>query len=81
MTEGGGPIGEWTEEKNRRRGALLDRKYDRGLNPAEEAELGLLQEAMYRYIDHVAPLPLDGARALHQELIQKAARAQNLTQA
>src|SRR5207253_3853745 len=50
---------EWTDEKNRRRGALLDRKYDQGLTPVEEAELTLLQDAMHRYIDKVAPLPLD----------------------
>jgi hypothetical protein len=75
-TDGAGaPEGVWTDEKNRRRCELLDRKYDRGLSPAEEAELALLQEAMYRHIDRVAPLPLDAARALHQELLQKAARA------
>jgi hypothetical protein len=76
-TEVGGCEGEWTEEKNRRRGALLDSKYDHGLSAAEEAELAMLQEAMYRYIDRVAPLPLDAARSLHQEVLQKAARAQN----
>src|SRR6266851_5703194 len=54
--EVGVPEGEWTEEKNRRRGALLDRKYDHGLSPAEEAELALLQDALHRTIDKVAPL-------------------------
>jgi hypothetical protein len=66
--------GEWTEEKNRRRCELIDRKYDHGLSPSETAELALLQDAMYRYIDKVAPLPLEAARSLHQELLQKAAR-------
>ena len=56
------PEGEWTEENNRRRCALLDQKYDHGLSPAEEAELVLLQDAMHRYVDQVAPLPLDAAR-------------------
>jgi hypothetical protein len=69
------PEGEWTREKNQRRCELIDRKYDHGLNPSEEAELALLQDAMARYIDKVAPLPLDEARTLHQELLQKAARA------
>jgi len=68
---------EWTDEKNRRRCELIDRKYDRGLSPSEEAELALLQDAMYRAIDKVAPLPLDEARSLHQELLQKAARVQD----
>jgi len=68
---------EWTREKNRRRCALIDRKYDHGLSPSEEAELALLQDAMYRCIDKVAPLPLGAARNLHQDLLQKAARAQD----
>jgi hypothetical protein len=74
--------GEWTEERNQRRGELIDRKYNHGLCPAEEAELALLQDAMYRYIDKVAPLPLDPARKLHLEILQKAAaRAQDAKQA
>jgi hypothetical protein len=78
---GSGPEGEWTEEKNRRRGALLDRKYGPGLSPSEEAELALLQDALHRTIDRVAPLSLDAARRLHQELLEKAARAQGATPA
>jgi hypothetical protein len=75
-----GPDGEWTEEHNRRRGALLDRKYGQGLSPTEEAELAQLQDAMHRYIDRVAPLPLEAARRLHQEVLQKAAHAQDTNQ-
>ena len=67
--------GEWTEEKNHRRCDLIDRKYDHGLDPSEQAELALLQDAMYRHIDKIAPLPLDAVRSLHQELLEKAARA------
>lgn len=70
--------GEWTDEKNRRRCALIDRKYDQGLSPVEEAELALLQDAMHRTLDKVAPLPLDLARDLHQELLQKAAQVQDV---
>ena len=69
------PEGEWTDENNHRRCELIDRKYDHGLNPSEEAELALLQNAMHRYIDKAAPLPLDAARRLHQELLQKVAQA------
>jgi DNA-directed RNA polymerase subunit F len=55
---------------------LIDRKYDHGLSPSEQAELALLQNAMYRHIDKVAPLPLDAARSLHQELLEKASRTE-----
>jgi hypothetical protein len=74
------PEAEWTDKRNRRRCELIDRKYDHGLSPSEEAELALLQDAMYRVIDKVAPLPLDDARSLHQELVQKAAHAQDANQ-
>jgi hypothetical protein len=53
-SNGGESNGEWTDEKNRRRGALLDAKYDRGLSPTEEAELVLLQDAMHQHIDQSA---------------------------
>jgi hypothetical protein len=66
---------EWTEEKNRRRCELIDRKYDHGLSPAEEGELALLQDARHRFIDKVAPLPLEAARSPHQELLQKIGRS------
>ena len=72
--------GEWTEEKNRRRGELIDRKYDHGLSPAEEAELALLQDALHRILDKVALLPLDVARSLHQELLEKAMHAHDANQ-
>jgi hypothetical protein len=71
---------EWTDEKNRRRCELIDRKYDHGLSPPEEAELALLQDAMYRAVDRVAPLPLDEARRLHQELLRQAAHARDANQ-
>jgi hypothetical protein len=65
---------EWTDAKNRRRCELIDRKYDSGLTPTEEAELAALQTAMQRHVDRVAPLPLEAARTLHQQLLDKATR-------
>ncbi|GEM_PF-3235040 len=56
MMAASAPEGDWTEAKNQRRGALLDRKYDHGLSPSEESELAVLQDAMYRYIDRVSIL-------------------------
>jgi len=65
----------WTPECNRRRVELIDLKYAEGLTAAEETELMGLQAAMHRYIDTVAPLPIEAARKLHQELMEKAAKA------
>src|SRR5947209_7151377 len=71
-TEAGVAHCQWTDEKNRRRGELIDRKYDHALSTAEDAELALLHDALHRTLDKVAPLPLDAARRQHQELLQKA---------
>jgi hypothetical protein len=64
----------WTPEQNRRRCELIDRKYAAGLTPDEEGELAVLPSAMHRFIA-AAPLPIEAARQLHQELMEKAARA------
>jgi hypothetical protein len=63
----------WTEAKNQRRCDLIDRKYAGGLTPPEAVELAQLQEQMLRYRQRVAPLPLEDARRLHQELLNRAA--------
>jgi hypothetical protein len=62
----------WTDAKNARRCDLIDRKYAGTLTPAEAAELAALQEEMLRYRQQVAPLPLEDARRLHQELLTSA---------
>ena len=64
---------EWTDAKNQRRCDLIDRKYAGSLTPTEAVELAQLQEQMLRYRRRVAPLPLDDARRLYQELLNKAA--------
>ncbi len=69
----------WTDAKNQRRCDLIDRKHAAGLTAAETAELAVLQEQMLRYCQRVAPLPLDDARRLHQELLAKAARSRSDT--
>ncbi|MBY0522417.1 MAG: hypothetical protein K2R98_03425 [Gemmataceae bacterium] len=63
----------WSEQKNARRCDLIDRKFARGISPVEALELARLQEQMLRYRQRVAPLPLEDARNLHQELLAKAA--------
>lgn len=74
--QNGSQDGTWTESMNDRRCALIDRKYDQGLSPTEAAELATLQDAMARFVDRVAPQPLDEARRLLQDLLNKAKAAQ-----
>jgi hypothetical protein len=62
----------WTEAKNQRRCDLIDRKYAGNLTPPEAIELAQLQEQMLRHRQRVAPLPLEDARRLHQELLTRA---------
>lgn len=65
---------EWTDAKNARRCELIDREINGTLTLEETSELARLQRQMLAYRDRVAPLPLEAARRLHQELMGKAAR-------
>lgn len=69
----GHPDEPWTDAKNDRRCDLIDRKYNGDpLTLDEEVELVRLQEEASRHVRRVAPLPLDAARKLHQELLMAA---------
>jgi hypothetical protein len=68
----GSEDGDWTDARNDRRCELIERKYAGALTAAEAVELHALQEEMYRHVDRVAPLPVEDARRLHQELLRKA---------
>ena len=67
--------GTWTETKNARRCALVDREIDGTLLPDEAAELAILQEQMLQERRRLAPVPLDELRQLHQALLAKAQHA------
>ena len=70
----------WTDAKNNRRCDLIDREFDGpSLAPAEVVELAALQEEMLRYRQRVAPLPIEDARRLHQELLTEAAPQESPT--
>jgi hypothetical protein len=71
------PAPEWTDPQNDRRCELVDRQIDGTLTPDDAAELADLQQQMLRYRDRVAPLPLDYARNLHQELLRRAQAAES----
>ncbi len=66
---------EWTEAKNARRCDLIDREIAGTLRPEEAAELHQLQQEMLRHRRRVAPLPLDDARKLHQQLLAQSGQA------
>ena len=65
---------EWNDAKNARRVALITKKHAAGLSPAEHFELADLQDEILRYRQRVAPLPLEDARRLHQELLARVAQ-------
>ena len=66
--------GAWSEAKNARRCALIDKEIDGVLSAAEAVELHRLQREMLAHRHAVAPLPLAEARQLHQKLLAKAQR-------
>jgi len=65
----------WTDAKNHRRAELVDREIAGTLTPNEAVELADLQHQMMRYVDRVAPLPIEDARKLHRQLLEKAGMA------
>lgn len=67
--------GPWTDAKNHRRCDLIDKEIDAHLTPEEVLELEGLQRELQRHVRKVAPLPLEDARRLEQELLQKAEAA------
>jgi hypothetical protein len=71
------PIQEWTEQKNSRRCDLIDKKIEGALTDDESHELEELQRQAREYRDRVTPLPIDGARQLHQTLLAKKREAEN----
>lgn len=67
--------GPWTEAKNQRRCALIDKEIDGHLTRQEALELEGLQRQMQRHLRTLTPLPLEDARRLHEELVKKAEAA------
>jgi hypothetical protein len=68
------PADAWSEAKNARRCDLIDREVDGVLTFDEAAELKQLQGEMLRYRRKLAPLPIEDARKLQQELLAKASQ-------
>ena len=69
-----GPV-EWNDDKNARRCALIDKKHDFGLLPAEETELDRLQAELAAHQRLMAPRPLAILELLEDALRQRAANS------
>jgi len=69
---GDGPNdGDWSDELNERRIELIDKDIQGNITTEERVELAELQRKAVAYRDRVAPLPIEGARRLHQQLLEK----------
>jgi hypothetical protein len=63
--------GEWTDEKNRRRVELIDKKIAGTITTLESVELASLQEQAEAHFDQVAPPPMQGVTELHRQLLSR----------
>jgi hypothetical protein len=62
--------GDWSVEMDARRTELIDRDISGTLTLAERAELSELDRRANEHFDRVAPLPIEGARLLHKNVIR-----------
>ena len=69
--------GEWSEEQNDRRIALIDKDIQGNITTEERVELAELQRHAVAYRDQVAPLPIEGARRLHRQLLERKRQQEN----
>ncbi len=70
------PPMEWSKDKNKRRRDLIDKQIEGTLSAEEWLELDELQDAAMAYRDQRAPLPMEGARRLHRELLAQKRRSE-----
>jgi hypothetical protein len=62
---------EWSDKLNERRIELIDKDIQGNITAEERVELAELQRRAVAYRDRVAPLPIEGARRLHQQLLER----------
>ena len=60
----------WSDALNRRRFALIDKEIQGTVTAAERIELAGLTRVMREHVESETNLPMRGARALHQKLVQ-----------
>jgi hypothetical protein len=62
--------GDWSDELNERRIELIDKDIQDNITAEERTELAALQRKAVSYRDRIAPLPIEGARRVHQQLLE-----------
>jgi hypothetical protein len=67
----------WSDALNQRRFALIDKEIQGVLTPAESIELAGLTRTMREHVESETNLPMKGARALHQRLLQREAAGES----
>jgi len=63
--------GGWTAEKEARRRDLIDKDIVGTITVEERAELATLDLQGNQHYDRIAPRPIEGARRLHQQLLNQ----------
>jgi len=66
--------GPWTEAKNSRRCELIDKDIQGTISEAERRELDWLTREMRVHRRRAAPIPMEGAKRLHQQLLEEKRR-------
>lgn len=69
----GATSGNWNEEKETRRGELIDKDIQGVITPDERVELAALTREGNQHYDNIAPRPIEGAIRLHQQLVHRRA--------
>jgi len=68
--------GAWSAKMEARRCELIDKDIAGTVTAAERTELNELDRCANEHFDRVAPPPFEGARLLHQKLLQNRASGQ-----
>lgn len=61
----------WDDNQNQRRCDLIDKQIDGTISDEEQFELLSLHARLRQHLDKIAPVPLEGARKLHAQLLEK----------
>ena len=69
---------DWSDADNDRRCELIDKDIQETITEAERCELNMLSLRLREYRRRNIPLPVEGARRLHAELLEKKRRREHI---